>query len=467
MSQYECENYLSITESKFKDEMSCLLRKELSEGKVSFSVDRPQCVHSLGAVPKSDGRLRPITDRSLPEDRSVNNFMASTCEEFKYNSVNDVAENLCEGDYMCVVDIASAYRSVLIFPGHSKFLGFKWDFGEEQGEKYLQENRLSFGLRCAPFIFNMLSSLVVDMARARGAIGVVNYLDDFIVVGHTEGECAEKQSVLLSVLRRMGFSISWKKVSPPDTKTVFLGICVDSIKMELSLPEEKIGKLVEMIDSLCGSGRASKKQLERLGGLLAHFASVIRGGRTFCRRVYDLATKCGRRGSVKLSEEIRLDSSRWRNLCSCFNGSAKIVAKECLSSITTDASIEGFGGWSEGDWFLGAWEGEVPECFDVHDHIVPLPTDVTCLAKNINVYELFAVLVGLRRWGPALANSHIQIITDNNQVMFMINTGRSANKTCMSWLREIFWLCFIFNVDLHAMYIRSAENVFADALQSV
>ena len=463
-SAYECGNYLSITEPKFRDEMSELLRKELSEGKVALCEGKPQCVHALGAVPKSDGRLRPITDCSMPEGSSVNNFMLSTCHEFKYNSVNDVTRDLVRGDCMCVIDIASAYRSVPIFPGHSKFLGFKWDFQDGEGEVYLQENRLSFGLKCAPYIFDLLSNLAVDMARVNGAARVVNYLDDFLVAEATEPECAFSQNILLSVLRSMGFAISWKKVSTPATKTVFLGICVDSESMTLSLPEDKIVKLVDLLDDLLAADRVSKKQLERLGGLLAHFSSVIRGGRTFCRRIYDLFASCRKGGYVKLSEEIKLDLSWWRNLCGSFNGSAKIIGKDFSTSITTDASIEGFGGWSEGDWFWGSWDGRATKLFVVHDHMVPPPSDFGELPRNINVFELFAVLVGLRRWGPHLGDTLIQIVTDNNQVRYMINTGRSANKICMSWLREIFWLCFVFNVDLYAVYISSRDNVFADAL---
>ena len=236
-SENECKNYLSITEPKFRDEMSSLLLKELSEAKVSVCEDKPQCVHALGAVPKSDGRLRPITDCSLPEGSSVNKFMLSTCQEFTYRSVNDVTRDLVQGYAMCVIDSASAYRSVPIFPGHSKLLGFKLDFQDEKGEINLQENRLSFGLRCAPFIFSLLSNLAVDMARSRGADRIVNYLDDFLVSETSTGECGVSQNILLGVLRSMGFAISWKKVSQPSTKTVFLGICIDSEVMNLRLPE--------------------------------------------------------------------------------------------------------------------------------------------------------------------------------------------------------------------------------------
>ena len=69
-AKYDCENYLSITQGYFRQEMSNLLREELEEGKV-----KPQCIHSMGAVPKSDGRLRPITDWSMPDGESINNYI--------------------------------------------------------------------------------------------------------------------------------------------------------------------------------------------------------------------------------------------------------------------------------------------------------------------------------------------------------------------------------------------------------
>ena len=49
-SSYECANYHSITEGSFREEMSSLLCKELSEGKVSKCENKPQCIHALGAV---------------------------------------------------------------------------------------------------------------------------------------------------------------------------------------------------------------------------------------------------------------------------------------------------------------------------------------------------------------------------------------------------------------------------------
>ena len=262
-SSYDCKNYLSISEGPFRREMSILLKQEILEGKVSKCSKKPRCVHSLGAVPKSDGRLRPITDCSMPNGTSINNFMDETCDVFKYNSVNDVAIDLNKGDFMCVVDIASAYRSVPIYPPHSEFQGFRWDFDDGRGEIFLRENRLCFGLKCAPYIFSQLSDLIVDMAKAKGIFRIVNYLDDFIITESSYEKCLENQRVLLSILRHIGFSVSWKKVSPPSTLTTFLGIQIDSVEMNLSVPQDKIDKLIELICNLKSKGRATKKELER------------------------------------------------------------------------------------------------------------------------------------------------------------------------------------------------------------
>ena len=48
--------------------------------------------------------------------------------------------------------------------------------------------------------------------------------------------------------------------------------------------------------------------------------------------------------------------------------------------------------------------------------------------------------------------------------MYMLNTGRSSNKPCVRWLREICLLCFVYNLDVFASYARSENNVLADSL---
>ena len=47
-------------------------------------------LHSLEAVPKPDGEIRPITDCSMPLYKSVNNHCENLKKDFKYKSVDNV-----------------------------------------------------------------------------------------------------------------------------------------------------------------------------------------------------------------------------------------------------------------------------------------------------------------------------------------------------------------------------------------
>lgn len=58
----------------------------------------------------------------------------------------------------------------------------------------------------------------------------------------------------------------------------------------------------------------------------------------------------------------------------------------------------------------------------------------------------------------------VTFVIDNLQVFYMIRTGRSVNKTCMHWLRQIFWLCAFNDMEITSEYIPSADNVVADTL---
>ena len=463
-ASYVCKNYDSITGDEFKEEMSALLIAELADHKVSRLDSQPQCVHALGAVKKSNGKLRPITDCSRPEGASINNFMDSTFKSFSYNSVETAVQVLDPQDYMSVVDISAAYRSVSVHASHTKFQGFTWDFGH--GEGTFRDNRLCFGLRCAPNIFDALSSFVVKIANSLGAPRVINYLDDFLVIAHTETECLAARELLTSVISLLGFEVSWKKVTAPSQMTTFLGITIDSVKMELSLPMTKVEKLKMSIQCLLAKGSATKRELESVGGLVSHCSYVVRGGRTFSRRIFDLSASYSRNSrAIPLDDSIKADLSWWLNFCECFNGRACILRDLHPIPMYSDSSFLGFGAWMGRDWFAGCWaDSDIPQQFDFGCSHMGDPTAFDQAPRNINVLELWPIVVGIRRWGPFFKNSYLHIITDNMQVLAMLCTGRSANKLCMSWLREVFWMCFIWNIDITPSYIRSADNHLADAL---
>ena len=338
--------------------MTDLLQKEIIEHKVSLAPDRPRCVHSLGTVVKSNGKLRPITDCSRPDEVAINNFMQTTFKSFSYKTVEDAVHTLDPNDFMAVVDISSAYRAVNVNPDHANFQGLSWDFGE--GNIFLVDRRLCFGLRCAPNIFDSLSSFIVHIAQSRGATRVINYLDDFLVIAPTEEECTRQRDIVASTIQLLGFGVSWSKVTSPNQVTTFLGITIDSVKLELSLPLKKVEKLRDLLLLLIDRGSATKKELERVGGLVSHCSYIVKGGRTF---------------SIPLSPDILLDFEWWLAFCHVFNGRACMIRSPHPIPIVSYSSFCGFGAWANHDWLAGFLRSEdIPTDFpEGCGHVVPPP----------------------------------------------------------------------------------------------
>ena len=73
----------------------------------------------------------------------------------------------------------------------------------------------------------------VRRMMSRQGFIVVVYLDDFLICEKTKNRCALAMRFLISLLRKLGFSINWKKVVDPSQVLVFLGIEIDTVKLEL------------------------------------------------------------------------------------------------------------------------------------------------------------------------------------------------------------------------------------------
>ena len=121
----------------------------------------------------------------------------------------------------------------------------------------------------------------------RGFKDIVVYIDDFLVIAPTYEICNEALHTLITLLRRLGFSISWPKVVGPTQKITFLGVVIDTTSSTLSLGTEKLGKLRERLTFFAKRKRASKLQLQQLAGLLNWACCAVRGGKFFLRRILD------------------------------------------------------------------------------------------------------------------------------------------------------------------------------------
>ena len=128
------------------------------------------------------------------------------------------------------------------------------------------------------------------MLSNRG-VSVINYLDDLLIMSKTKTQNWLDLDLTINLLTSLGFMINWDKVCPPCQDITFLGIQVNSLNRTLSLPPPKLTKLKDLIHSWQLKKRCSKKELLSLLGRLNWACRVVRGGRTFLRRLIDLAKK--------------------------------------------------------------------------------------------------------------------------------------------------------------------------------
>lgn len=442
------------------------LQAELHNG-LLIEVDKPPaCVHGIFVVPKDDGGGRTVIDCSKPDSGSVNNYTAGVAPKFKYLGIDDVVDLLERNDYLASIDIKDAYRAVQIHPDHRTLQGLRWLFNGNTSETYLMDGRLCMGLSSSPYIFTRLSNFIVRCAGRDGVSRVINYLDDFCIIGRTEDETTCCQQRLLAILRRLGFFISFKKLISPSKKIRFLGIDVNSETLELTLPDDKLLKLRQTLNLFLGRKKATRRELERLAGYLAHCAKVTRGGRTFSRRVYDLICTLQKPFyKARLNAGFRSDITWWAKFASKFNGKAGMLGKfAAIASVYSDASNWGLGATHGNDWLVAAFEGEADQLLEseMGHHHVRLPGGVQ--VEHINVKEMRGVLEGAIRWAPSWGDSEIIFITDSAVVQAALNTGRSRSSGIMAMLRQLFWLAVENNFTFVSTYINTTVNVVCDAL---
>lgn len=454
---YSVDNYSSILKGDTQLQMSKVISEEVRQGQISPIPNPAACSHALGAVKRPDGRIRPITDCSRPA-LSINDYMLVTAKKFSFTRIEETQRLISPGGFGAVVDISNAYRWVHIFPPHRDFMGFSWSV--DGIRRFFNDNMLCFGLKSAPFIFNSLSDFIT---RAMSCYGIpcLNYLDDFFLAGPSYAACASNQDSLIKMLHQLGFKVNFQKVKRPSHTPKYLGIIVDLIDMCFCLPQDKLARTAKEVNEALATTWCSRKRLERLTGLLAHCATLVRGGRTFCRRLYSLLKVTKKAKRIRLTELYRLDLLWWKSFLKVFNGRTRIISPEEPSHhVFTDASSTGFGAWTDNDYLFGFWG---PSAYSCH-HVSPPPVYNNVANTNINVQELWPVVAAIKRWGQVWAKSSVMVHTDNTQVLSMILSGRSCNTTAMCLLREMFWCCAIHDIHLYATYISTHDNVFADNL---
>ena len=157
------------------------------------------------------------------------------------------------------------------------------------GELFV-DGALPFGLRSAPKLFSVVADGLLWIVSQHGVQHAIHYLDDILLLGPpASGECRRALATSLDLCGALGLPISTHKTEGPSTVINFLGIQIDTQEGVLRLPAEKLSRLRLLITAWRGRKCCIKRELLSLIGQLQHACRVIQAGRTFLRRMIDLA----------------------------------------------------------------------------------------------------------------------------------------------------------------------------------
>jgi hypothetical protein len=233
---------------------------------------------------------RRIFDLSSPKNQSVNDHIAKEFGYLQYETFDEaVAAIAIAGQNATLLkrDLKSAFRMIPVCTEDQWLLIFEWD-----GE-YYQELFLPFGLRTAPFIFNLFGEALQWILQRKYSYVVKRYLDDFLFIlppTTTPSEAQQVGTQFKIICTPLGFTEAEDK-SKDGTRVDYLGLILDTARMEAQLPEYKKNRALESIQDVLHHGTVTQKQLQKLLGLLEFCTKVFPLGRPFLRCIWNMFKK--------------------------------------------------------------------------------------------------------------------------------------------------------------------------------
>ena len=151
------------------------------------------------------------------------------------------------------------------------------------------------GLRSAPKLFSSLADALEWILMDNGVTFSLHYLDDFLTAGRANtGQCEANLQKIYDICRRLGVPLKMEKIEDPTTILTFLGIELDTTKLELCLPKGKLEGLKQEIKAWKRRCSCRKRALLSLIGKLSHACKVVIAGRLFLRRMIETSKKARR-----------------------------------------------------------------------------------------------------------------------------------------------------------------------------
>ncbi len=297
----------------------------------------------------SQGRflLNPVTSAEKKRQttprinlKALNQYVQTY--HFKIEGLQTLKDLIKPGDWLAMVDLKDAYFVISIDPSYRKYLRFVVD------NQTYQFNCLPFGLAAAPWVFTKTLKPVAATLCQMG-VRLICYIDDILLLAETQTVAEEQVKGLQYLLECLGFIVHPDKpIMTPGQVMEFLGMSVDSTKMELRLPAKKLKDIRAEARKLAQQREISVRALSRLVGKMNAASHTIPPAPLFFRNLQMAMTEALNASNQNYEVEVTLsqdclDELRWWDYhLSQWNGKS-MLRKAVDLVIESDASLAGWG----------------------------------------------------------------------------------------------------------------------------
>ena len=281
---------------------------------------------------------------------------------------------------------------------------------------------------------------------------LMHYLDDYFTVGPSNSKiCANNVNIIIHMASHLGIPMATEKLEGPTTSLVFLGILIDTTRMETALPDDKLKELLAELQSWSSRKKCLKRKLLSLIGKLNFACRVIPAGCIFLCRLIDLSTTARLpHHHISMNLEARRDIAWWQRFLPTWNGRAIIPdpywSRSPDLALFTDASgTLGYGIYYSGHWIADTW---------------PPPLQ----GRSIQWKELYPIALACLLLGHSWSGKKILFHCNNQAVVDIWASGTSRDPDIMHLVRSIFFSGATHHFTILVSHIAGTDNSIADSL---
>ena len=216
-----------------------------------------------------------------------------------------------------------------------------------------------------------------------------------------------------------------------------------SVHKTISIPSEKLAKIVQLCADWDSKTYCSKRDLQSLLGSLLCVSKCVKNVRFFLNRMLQLLRDNVDTRKIPITAEFKSDLAWLNSFLPHYNGATHYYQSYCHSEVHLGACLTGL---------VGAYGSMV--------YALPIPKGY--LNYNIAQLEILNIIVVIKVWATHWANRRIRIHCDNMAVMEILSSGRGRDPALALIARNIWLICAIFHIQIVVLHIPGKSNILAD-----